>query len=267
MRGLAALMAIFIALAVAACGGESESTPPVQEDVVALAASKTDDAGTYKADLSGTVEAQGQTVELSGTGEFDGKQRQGTMTMTTSVAGQEIDMDVVYAYPVMFMRFPPGLLPAIPADKPWVKIDLAELAERVGFASGQLMQSQQQADPSQGLKYLQDLTDVEAVGAEDIRGVPTTHYKGVVDLNDLSAKHPELKAAIDRLVQQTGISRIPMEVWIDDDNFVRQMKETFDTADADTTVTVQLYDFGTTVDVSPPPAEQTVDLGHLIGQS
>lgn len=268
MRGLGMLLALVLALAASACGGGSEpAAEQVPQDAIVLAASKTNEAGTYKADISGTVEAMGQSVKLSGTGEFDGTEKRGTMTMTTTVAGQDIDMDVVYTFPVMYMRFPPGLLPGISADTPWVKIDLNELGKRAGFGSVELMQSQEQADPSQGLKYLDGISEVQAVGDEDIHGVPTTHYKGVVDLNALVDKHPELKPSLDKLMEQAGISRIPMEAWIDRDGYVRQIEETFDTGAATTSMTIQLYDFGTTVDVSPPPDNETVDLAQLIGQS
>jgi hypothetical protein len=268
MRGLAAaVVAVGAAFAVAACGSQSASTPTLSSDAVALAAAKTNDAGTYKADISGTVDAAGQSVELSGAGEFDSKQKSGSMTMTTSVAGQDIHMGIVFAYPVMYMRFPPGLLSGLPANKPWVKVDLEQLSQRAGFESGQLMQSQQQADPSQGLQYLEGLTDVQTVGAEDIGGVPTTHYKGVVDLNRLAAENPALKPSVDKLVQQAGVSEVPMEAWIDDNGFVRQIEESFDAAGARTSMTMQFHDFGTSVDVSPPPEAETVDLSQLIGQS
>jgi hypothetical protein len=144
-------------------------------------------------------------------------------------------------------------------------MDLAKLGKQAGFDFQQLMQTQQ-ADPSQGLQYLEGLTDVQAVGAEDIGGVPTTHYKGVVDLNSLESKRPELKPSLDKLMEQTGISRIPMEAWIDDEGFVRQIEESFDAAGTTTSMTIQLHDFGTNVDVSPPPDDQTLDLAQLLGQ-
>jgi enamine deaminase RidA (YjgF/YER057c/UK114 family) len=267
MRRLLLPLVLLLALVASACGGSEPTAQQAPQDAVFLAASKTSDAGTYKADISGTVDAAGQSVELSGSGEFDGTEKRGTMSMTTTVAGQDIDMDVVYAYPDMYMRFPPGLLPGLPGGKPWVKIDLAELGKRAGFGSVALMQSQQQADPSQGLKYLEGLKDIEAVGAEDVRGVPTTHYKGVVDLNDLAEKNPELKPSVDKLMEQAGVSRIPMEAWIDDDGFVRQIKETFDASGATTSMTIQLYDFGTDVNVEKPPADEVVDFSELTGQS
>jgi hypothetical protein len=266
MRGLAAAAVALFALALVACGGQSTSTPTLPSDAVGLAASKTNEAGTFKADMSGSVETAGQSVEMSGTGEFDAKQKQGSMSMTMSVAGQDLDIQAVYALPVVYMRFPEGLLPGLPAGKPWVKIDLQKLGQQAGFDFQQLMQTQQ-ADPSQGLQYLKDLSDVKNVGNEDLGGVSTTHYKGVVDLASLAEKHPELKSSIDQLVQQTGISSIPMEVWIDEDNFVRQMKEGFSTSGATTTMTMQLHDFGTKVDVSPPSPSETVDFAQLMGQS
>ena len=267
MRGCGILLALVLALAASACVGSEPTAERAPQEAIVLAASKTNEAGTYKADISGTVDALGQSVKLSGTGEFDGTEKRGNMTMTTSVAGQDIDTDVVYAFPVMYMRFPPGLLPGLSAEKPWVKIDLEQLGERAGFGSVELMQSQQQADPSQGLKYLEGISEVQAVGDEDIRGVPTTHYKGVVDLNALAEKNPELKPSLDKLTEQAGISRIPMEAWVDHDGFVRQIKETFDTGGATTSMTIQLYDFGTNVDVSPPSDNETVDLAQVIGQS
>jgi hypothetical protein len=130
-----------------------------------------------------------------------------------------------------------------------------------------------QADPSQGLDYLRGATDIQEVGREDVRGVPTTHYKGVVELRRVADQFPELQPSVERLIQQTGIDRVPVEVWVDDDNLVRRMRQSYEGAQVgpgasmDMTSTVELYDFGTKVDVSPPPADETVDLSQLIGQS
>jgi len=257
-------MAILLAVGLAACGGQTASQPAPQ-DAVVLAASKTNDAGTYKADMTGTVDAAGQSLEMTGTGEVDAKQQRGNMSMKMSGVGQDIQMEMVYAFPIIYMRFPPSLATGLPAGKSWVKMDLDKLGQQAGIDFGQLMQSAQ-ADPSQGLQYLQGATDVQAVGDEDIRGVATTHYKAFVDLNSLADKNPALKPTIDQLVEQTGLSRIPVEVWVDDQNFVRRMKETLDTAGASTEFTIDLYDFGTPVTVTEPPAKDVVDFADLIGQ-
>ena len=142
MRGLGILMAILLAVGLAACGGQTASQPAPQ-DAVVLAASKTNDAGTYKADMTGTVDAAGQSLEMTGTGEVDAKQQRGNMSMKMSGVGQDIQIEMVYAFPIIYMRFPPSLATGLPAGKSWVKMDLDKLGQQAGIDFGQLMQSAQ----------------------------------------------------------------------------------------------------------------------------
>jgi hypothetical protein len=268
MRGLGILLALVLALAASACGGTEPSTEQAPQDAVVLAASKTNDAGTYKADITGSVDVAGQSIDMAGTGEFDGAQQRGNMSYTMSLNGQDMDMEMVFAYPAIYMHFPPELAP-LPGGKTWVKMDLEKLGQQAGFDFGQIMQAGQ-SDPSQGLDFLRGATGVQAVGDEDVRGVATTHYTGVVDLQSLGAKSPELKAQVDQLVERSGISRVPIEVWIDDEGFVRRMKQSFEgngTLPMNMTMTTEFYDFGTDVSVEEPPADDVVDFSDLMGQS
>lgn len=272
MRRLWIALVLVLALAASACGGSEPAVEQAPQDAVVLAASKTRDAGTYKADTTASSEIAGQAVEMHGTGAFDGENQRGQMTMTTSFAGQDLDMEMVYALPAIYVQYPSGLLPGLPAGKPWVKLDLEKLGQQAGFDLNQLMQVGQ-TDPSQGLQFLRGVSDVQSVGEEDVRGVPTTHYTGTVDLRALAETDPALKDAVDELIQRSGITEVPIEVWIDHDNFVRRMKQTLEGATAgsgvkmDLTTTTELYDFGTDVNVEEPPANQVVDLQDVLGQS
>jgi hypothetical protein len=269
MRALLALAFLVLALGLTACGSQTAAEPPPQ-DALAVAASKTTDAGTYKAEIVSSIEVAGQSMEMTGTGEFDSDAQRGRASYTASLAGQDFDLDAVFAFPDMYMRFPVGLLPGLPGGKSWVKLDLEKLGRQAGFDFGQLMQAGQ-SDPSQGLQFLRGVTDVKALGDEDVRGVPTTHYTGVVDLESLAKKDPALKGSIDQLVAQTGLTRIPVEVWVDDENFVRRMKQSFGGAtfgpgmQLDMTMTTELYDFGSEVSVEVPPPDEVVDLSELMG--
>jgi len=213
MRGLGILLALVFALLASACGGSEPTAEQVPPGAIVLAASKTNEAGTYKADITGAMDIAGQSVDMSGTGEFDGAQQRGHMSYTMSLNGQDVDMEMVFAYPAIYMQFPPEAGP-LPGGKTWVKMDLEKLGQQAGFDFDQIMQVGQ-SDPSQGLDFLRGATGVQAVGDEDVRGVHTTHYTGVVDLRSLGTKYPEMKPSIDQLVEQTGISRVPVEVWID----------------------------------------------------
>jgi len=269
MRGLGILLVLVLALAAAACGSGSEPTANQQapKDAIVLAASKTNEAGTYKADITGNVDVAGQSMDMSGRGAFDAANKKGLMSYTMNVAGQAIDVEMVFAFPVIYMHFPTEMGP-LPGGKTWVKMDLEKMGQQAGVDVGQLMEAGQ-SDPSQGLDFLRGVSDVQAVGDEDVRGVPTTHYTGVVDLQSLGEKSPELKAQIDQLVQQSGIGRIPVEVWVDDNGFVRRMKQSFEgngTLQRNMTMTMELYDFGTDVSVEEPPADDVIDFSDLMGQ-
>jgi hypothetical protein len=271
MRGLGILLALMFALLASGCGGSEPTAEQVPPDAIVLAASKTNEAGTYKADITGTMDIAGQSIDMSGTGEFDGAQQRGHMSYTMTLNGQHVDMEMVFSYPAIYMRLPPELAP-LPDGKSWVKMDLEKLGQQAGFDFGQVMQAGQ-SDPSQGLDLLRGATDVQAVGDEDVRGVATTHYTGVVDLPSLGTKYPEMKPSIDQLVEQSGISRVPVEVWIDGDGFVRRMKQTLEGAGAglgmqlDMTMTTELYDFGTDVSVEEPAPSEVADFGELLGQN
>ncbi len=269
MRGLGILLALVLALAASACGGSEPTAEQAPQAAIVLAAAKTNEAGTYKADITGKTEVAGQSVDMSGTGAFDSAKKQGQMSYTMTLAGQDIDMDMVLDFPIFYMHLPPEIGP-LPGSKTWVKMDFEKLGREQGIDLGQLMQAGQ-SDPSQGLDYLRGVSDVQAVGDEDVRGVPTTHYTGVVDLQALGAKDPELKKQLDQLVEQSGISSVPVEVWIDDEGFVRRMKQTFEGngpgLQMNMTMTTELYDFGTDVSIDKPPADQVVDFAQLMGQS
>ena len=51
--------------------------------------------------------------------------------------------------------------------------------------------------PVAGARLPSRASDVQAVGEEDVRGVATTHYTGIVDLRSLGTEQPEMKP-IDR---------------------------------------------------------------------
>jgi hypothetical protein len=273
MRALLLVSAsLLLVFGSSACGSKTGAETTVSPDAVQLAASRTTDAGTYKADMTASVDVSGQSVEMSGTGAFDANDQRGEMSFTTSVAGQDLDMEMVYALPAVYMRYPAGLLPGAPEGKPWVKLDLEKLGRQQGLDFGQLMQAGQ-SDPTQGLQYLKGAKDIQAVGDEEVRGVQTTHYTGVVDLHALTEEDPALKESVDQMIAQTGITSIPVEVWIDEDGLVRRLKQTMRGAAGgqgiplDMTTTTELYDFGTDVSVEEPPADQVIDFQELLGQS
>lgn len=270
-RALGLVLVILAACTPLACGNGETANEVLSPQDVAAAAARTAEVATFRASLESTIEASGQTMQTSGEGEFAAKGKRGHMTVTSSLEGSEFEMELVMAWPVMYMRFPPELGAELPPGKHWVSFDMQKLGEKLGFDFQQLMQADQ-TDPLQGLAYLRRLTDLETVGEEDVRGVETTHYRGVVDLRRVADEVPGMKTSIERFIELTKVERVPAEAWLSADGLVRRIKFAYDDMQlapgqsADMTMQMELYDFGAAVTVEEPPADEVVGLQKLMQQ-
>jgi hypothetical protein len=83
--------------------------------------------------------------------------------------------------------------------------------------------------------------------------------------------NPEQRENVERVIEQSGVRKVPTEVWVDDDGRVRRMKLSYDDMQVapgqrgDMAMTMELYDFGVAVAIQPPPARQVVDFETLMG--
>ena len=163
MRRLLLPLVLLLALAASACGGSEPTAEQVSPDAVVLAASKTNEAGSYKADVSGTMDVAGQSIDMSGTGAFDAaKQRGRHVVLDEPERAATWTWSMVFAYPLIYMELPPES-GQLPAGKKWIKMDLEKLGQEAGLNLDQMMRAGQ-TDPSQGLDFLRGASDVHAVG-------------------------------------------------------------------------------------------------------
>jgi hypothetical protein len=163
----------------------------------------------------------------------------------------------------------PPDLPPIPWEhqKPWLKLEIPkELGGQNPFSPGLgPVPDGSGGDPTQALWYLKSATSkVERVGSEQVRGTPTTRYAATFDAAKVAALAPE---EFQGSVEEMGLSfPKPADVWIDEQGRLRKIhyamtmkvpKEMGAAATAMTNeLTMELYDFGVTVNVTPPPADQ-----------
>jgi hypothetical protein len=163
----------------------------------------------------------------------------------------------------------PAGVPPIPEEhhKPWTKLELPkELASRDPLSPGLgPIHDDTGGDPTKALSYLKSATSkVERVGAEQVRGTATTRYAVTFDAAKVAAQAPK---ELQRVTEESGLAfPKPADVWIDEQGRLRKIhyavtlkvpKEMGATASQMTIETTQeLYDFGVTVKVTPPPANQ-----------
>lgn len=270
----------FTALALAAtasavlvgCGGENGGPREQPLDHVVAAASRTTSAGSSKVSVDVTISSgQAQPQKVIGDGAVDFAAGRGQLELAIPGIGSPQDRTtLVMAGDIFYIKLPPALASFSP--KPWVKFDLATLGKQTGIDIAQLRQLGGN-DPTAALQYLRGASgEVKTVGEEDVRGTKTTHYSATIDLTKASASAPaSAKASLDNAIGLLGATTMPLDVWVDADGRVRRQKYVVDLSKAkgggtgSVTTILELYDFGTQVTVSPPPADQTATLDQIFG--
>src|SRR6266536_5557753 len=259
MRRLLPVLLICAFVPVAAgCGAEDSVKNAV--DPVAQAATKTASAGSVQIAMTGKVSAAGQEIPIDGEGVFDLKGKRGRFDLTTTVPGKgDVRVQELLDGLVIYVRSD-ALASSLPGGKHWLKLDLKALGDKAGVDLGALKQLGGGTDPTQFLGYLKKAGDVKKVGAEDIDGTPTTHYRATIDLDKLAGSAGGAAGSVRQLEQLTGGKTIPTEIWIDGKG--RARRQTIDYATkspvpASVQFSIDCKRFGVPVDVHAPDTGDT----------
>ena len=229
---------------------------------------------------AGTDPGQSIPMEFSmdGRGVMDLSGQKSRMTMRMGPLGK-IEMRMIDT--VVYQKMPEEMRAQMPQGKPWIETDLDSLYEQQHGMSFSEMQGGASTDPARQLEYLRGVSDsVEEVGKEEVRGVQTTHYRAVMDLEKAFAEQgDDAQKAYDQMVEQIGTNEIPVDVWLDAENRVRRYEmnmplnipggqtapggATTEAMQGEISMTQEYFDFGVPVNVSPPPPEKTMSYEEL----
>jgi hypothetical protein len=261
-----ALLAMTLGLA--ACGGGSSSSSASSSSssggkaalspvaAIQAASDTTSKAGSWRFEQTTVTSVAGKDVSVKASGAFD--QARGTGQVTVQLGAQSIEE-----------RFLDGsLYLAVPGQTDsFYKVALSDLVG-TSLASS--------TDPTAGFQALKAASsDVTKVGSEQVRDAGTTHYRGTYDAQAALAKvDGAAKQLIQATLDQTGLAKVPFDAWIDAQGRVRRLTQTLDLTtpaaagaapqQVHTSTTIEVYDFGTKVDVTAPPAAQVKDGAPLL---
>jgi hypothetical protein len=110
---------------------------------------------------------------------------------------------------------------------------------------------------------------VKVVGHQRVRGVPTTRYRGRLDLEKIADQAPsslraKARDAMAQVIAKTGARFIPAEVWVDAQGRVRRFVFSMTVSQSGQSVVVamqiELFAYGPSPAVEIPPAGETYDL-------
>lgn len=148
----------------------------------------------------------------------------------------------------------------------WVQLP----PDDTGNVTGQFGLGSAATSPTEFLDRLADAeTEVEVLGQETIRDHETTHYRMLVDVEQFSQDLPPEERA--QLEQDLGTldQALPIELWIGDDG--RLHRYSFETTNPQqpevesVTAVVDVFDHGSQLDITPPPADQVTPMDQFGG--
>jgi hypothetical protein len=283
----------------AGCGGGDSAVrvdgQPISFEQLSQSATTSSDAtsGRFAFDVSMTFPGADEPFALAGEGAFDHTAERASFSVDMSSLASMLgglfaglggvgagaqgvpdfddpsgwQIEVVRDGDVGYVRFP-ALDDQLPDGKSWIRARAGEKAG--GFELDELDQFAQ-SDPRELLDALKAVTsEVEVVGTESLRGSDVTHYRAVVEPEDLAAKVPagqreQTESLVDQITAQTGLEAVPVDVWIDSSGLVRKLAMTFSAVDpassqrTEAAIAFELWDYNQPVSIDLPPASEVVD--------
>ena len=250
---------------VLAVGCGTEHVPASTSQPADLAAAVRNTQGqTARIAATISTQSQGMTVSFTETGLFDFASSRGMVTMPSPVGVTEI-----FIPPTTYIKDPgdAGDGGALPDGKTWMALPdaSASASALLGIGGGG-------GDPADLLASLTAMSSgVTSLGRSAIRGVPVTGFAFKVDPAKAAGTAPGAdRASLEALSKLFGAAEIPVDVWVDGRNLVRQEKLTLAgagvtgaPAGAHLVITTDFYDFGVPVRVSAPPPSQVATEGSL----
>jgi hypothetical protein len=280
-RGLVAVGALSV-VGLSACGSSHPAAGPETgaakrpvTAVLATAYENTVAAKSAQLTLQVTVTAAGKQVTESGTGAVDWGTRQGTIDVKVEVPAASGSTSLTLREVIdggnAYVMLPSSLIGAA-GGKPWIETSFGSLTS--GSSTGE--------DPTQVLSLLEaDSSGVTEVGPATIDGAATTEYRAVVDPAKVEAGAPAaVKQLLARASQASGLTSVPIDVWVDGQGLARQITEDVTTTPPASSggssagpvkldLTMNLSNYGQPVSVTVPPASQvtSIPLSQLFGGS
>lgn len=270
-----AVVGITAAVAVAAPAGLSPNQKALQS-----AFAETGKASSEHFSFSLSVAASGSNFAITGSGGVDTKHQSANVSVNLGALSQALGsatggtqipktIQVVVLNKTAYVYLP-SVAASIKPGAQWLKFDTSSLPSSVtkGANPGALTN----INPQQALAQLTAAVTVHKLGKTTVRGSSTTHYQAAVNIAKVVAILPKSQQATEKAaLAKLGLKSLPIDVYVDGSGLVRRvglslagLKAAAGSPAVSLKMTFDLYDFGTHVSVSAPPASKTADGSTLL---
>ncbi|MBO0819165.1 MAG: hypothetical protein J2P30_28850, partial [Actinobacteria bacterium] len=213
MRGKVLVVLAGTAVLAAGCGTEVAHGTSVATAVARTA------ARTARIEVTSALRTQGMSVSFTQTGAFDFARDRGMLTLHGPGG---MAQQVLFLPSRIYLKLPFGGHGPLPHGKPWVSLP----APPGGGAATGLSGPAGSMDPGDMLSALTAVSSgVTKLGSDVIRGVQVTHFRVSVDPAKAAARIPRSRRpGFDTFARSLGAGTIPVDVWVDQQNLVRQLR-------------------------------------------
>jgi hypothetical protein len=285
-RKLALALVAALLIAGGACAKQADETTVLTGDaaVAALRAAPdaAADAGSGRFEMTMSFASPDGSFEIVSTGGYSGDRMTMELDFGAAMAalaassgeslptGFDQPMQLVVDGTTAYLRVP--MIQELVGSTGW----LSATPEDLGAAGGSFGIGSGMNDPAQMLETLRGVAnEIEELGPDHVRGVPTTHYRTTVNLATALAQAPTeqremLQAQLEDI--DASLADIPVDVWIDGDRLVRRFVMDLDAVAAKgmgsgttATMTIEFFDYGEPVEVVVPDASETTPFSDVMG--
>ncbi len=252
MRRIAAsVLATGLLVGLTACNSDDKTDGSASDNAQAAALTKDNFAQSVvaaqsdaqSAHVEATVEAQGQTLTLSG--DIAGLDHPDSTSMDLSMDFGGQQMQLIVLDKSLYVKGD-GLSEV--KGKSWLKIDLSDPDNPMG----QIFDA---ANPGNFAAYLNGITKFDDQGTETVDGVSAHHYSVTVDTTKMMAANPIFKGQDQATL---GLpDEVTSDVYVDSDNRPVSMNVDLGATGA---FEVHFSDYGKDVSIEAPPAS---DVGEF----
>ena len=247
----ALLLSLLLLVGCGGDGGGGGGGPQARVDAAVKASEGSD---SYRMALRMESDFGDQEIEMRGEIVSAADQSRGYFKGEIGLDGQEPGpMEFIQLREEQFVRGE-QFMPAIPAGKRWLHLDEPATPTMT---------------PPEFLEFLRDSPDIEEVGSEDVRGEPTLHLRGPLDMKELVRDTSSQAARQFAAIPQAGELKVTVDVLIAerDDRLRRMaMRMTHPDAPGEMKIDADILEYDVPLDAAQaPPAGEVAEPEEIGG--
>jgi hypothetical protein len=241
------------ALVLGASGGAAA------QEAVANAAAQTMSSQSADMSLSIDVSVLGMQESVTANGAFDFAQKAGTMTMTIPVNGSQFSTQEIIIGSTIYVNMS-GLSGGLAPSRPWIS-----------ESDNQSNSSGTGLDPTAMLQQLQTAGGtVTSLGQTTYDGTAVTEYAATLPSSAMMGDIGQLPSSLQQSVSGLNLPDMHMNIYVTQDNLLKAIElPSYSVSFSGQTVSMDmklvLSNYGTQVNVTPPPADQVQPLSAFGG--